>query len=95
MPNSHRFQAKLERSNIYIVDPTSPYAHCIVKTQIEESVAMGFTFAKFDFINYAAYEGVRYNMTLAPTGMAAYTYALRMIRDQIAGRMVYPVRCTS
>ena len=43
---------------------------------------------KYDFLNYAAYEGQRFNMTLAPTGMAAYNYALRLLADAIDGRAI-------
>jgi hypothetical protein len=43
------------------------------------------TLVKYDFINVAAYEGQRYNMTLAPTGMAAYNYGQKLLADAWAG----------
>jgi len=80
--------SKLEKGNRYIRDPTHPNTECVLRRRIEAMVALGYTLIKEDFMNLAAYEGVRHNMSLAPTGMAAYKYALDLVADAAAGRLV-------
>ena len=62
----------------YIRDPTHPSTRCLL-----EAVPSGYSTFKVDFLNYAAYEGDRHNMTLAPTGLAAYNYALYMLNEAL------------
>ena len=38
-------------------------------------------FDRWDFLNFGGYEGIRHDMALAPTGMAAYNLGLKMIAD--------------
>ena len=62
----------------YIRDPTHPSTRCLLM-----QVPSGYSTFKVDFLNYAAYEGDRHNMTLAPTGLAAYNYALYMLNEAL------------
>eukprot|EP01047_Picozoa_sp_COSAG01_P045304 COSAG01_NODE_4162_length_5279_cov_33.245560_2_plen_325_part_00 len=72
----------------YIRDTTHPSTRCILENKVQHSIDLGFTLIKYDFLNLAAYEGRRFDMTLAPTGLAAYSYGLRIIAEAVAGRAV-------
>lgn len=65
----------------HILDVTHPIAKCMLEYRIREIKERKMDLVKYDFLNLAAYEGQRYNMTLAPTGMAAYYYAATMISE--------------
>ena len=60
----------------YIRDPTHPSTRCLLM-----QIPSGYSTFKVDFLNYAAYEGERHNMTLAPTGLAAYNYGLYLLDE--------------
>ena len=57
--------------NKFIRDVTHPLTQCTLKRVVEEYIAAGYTLIKEDFLNLAATEGERMNMSAAPTGMAA------------------------
>lgn len=62
-----------------ILDITHPGSQCIVHRDINISRLHNMDLVKYDFLNHLCREGIRYNMTLAPTGMAAYTYGVQFI----------------
>lgn len=67
----------------YVRDVTHPATRCIVVERIARAVANNMNAIKYDFLNYAAFEGQRYNMTLAPTGMAAYAFGISLLHDEL------------
>jgi len=81
------FIHSLSQPNQFIRDVTHPSFECYLKHSIEQAVGRDkYTLLKQDFLNLAAYEGIRYNMTLCPTGMAAYTRLLQLLADAVQGR---------
>ena len=64
-----------------ILDVTHPATRCMLKYSINEIKKNKMDLVKYDFLNLAAYEGERYNMTLAPTGISAYLYAIKLIDE--------------
>jgi hypothetical protein len=78
----------LSNPNGWIRDPTHPAFLCGLKFRIDQMMHWGYTLIKFDFMNWASNEGVRYNMSLAPTGMAAYNYGLKLVAETVAQRAV-------
>jgi len=75
-------------AKIGIRDPTHPQTACAINMSVNGEIERGYTLFKQDFVNFAAYEGIRYDMKLAPTGMAAYSYALKLLHDAIDGRAI-------
>lgn len=65
----------------HILDVTHPITKCMLEYQIHNIKQQKMDLVKYDFLNLAAYEGHRYNMTLAPTGFSAYYYVLNMLND--------------
>ena len=65
----------------HILDVTHPITKCMLEYQINNIKQQKMDLVKYDFLNLAAYEGHRYNMTLAPTGFSAYYYVLNMLND--------------
>ena len=59
-------EGKLSRSSKYIKDATHPYVACAIRASADEKLGEGLTLLKYDFINFAAYEGQHFNKTLAP-----------------------------
>jgi len=79
----------LSQKNQYIRDVTHPLFECHLRLNIEQQVVRDrFTLLKQDFLNLAAYEGVRFNMSMCPTGMSAYTRLLTLLAEAVAGRAV-------
>ena len=62
-----------------IRDPTHPHTMCYLNNTFNLIKKYNISIIKIDFVNYAAVEGYRYNMTLAPTGISAYNYALQLL----------------
>ena len=69
-------------SNVGILDVTHPAFLCIIKNSTQKLKNNNMSFIKYDFINYASYEGNFYNKSIARTGMEAYTYLLNIIGKQ-------------
>ena len=65
----------------HILDVTHPITKCMLEYQVNDIKSQNMNLVKYDFLNLAAYEGERYNMTLTPTGISAYYYALTMLSD--------------
>ena len=68
-----------QKTNTRILDVTHPAAICILNNTVNLKKSNNMTLIKYDFLNWIAYEGQRYNMTLAPTGMSAYLYGINLI----------------
>ena len=66
-------------SNKRILDVTHPITMCIMRTDSRRIIGNNMSFVKYDFLNYAAYEGYHHNQTIAQTGMQAYTYLLSLL----------------
>ena len=73
----------LSNEHNFIRDVTHPSMKCVLKAKVAEAERLGFTALKMDFLNYAAYEGQRFDMAHAPTGMAAYNFALDLIAEVV------------
>ena len=83
------FIHSLSQPNQYVRDVSHPVFACFVKQQIEEIIGRDkFTLIKQDFMNLAAYEGIRYNMTMCPTGMSAYNRLLKLLAEAVSNRAV-------
>jgi alpha-galactosidase len=76
----------LAQPNQYIRDVSHPAFLCHLKVSVEEQIRQGYLLIKQDFWNLAAYEGVHHNTSMCPTGMAAYTRALNLLAEVVAGR---------
>ena len=85
---------KLEGGQQFLKDPTHPWTKCNIQLAHDhalDSVAaggLGYTLVKEDFLSLASTEGDHWDKTIAPTGMAAYNYALKLLSDAAAGRAV-------
>ena len=66
-------------NNKCILDVTHPAFICMLKNSTQKIKQNNMSFIKYDFLNYAAYEGNYYNKSIARTGMEAYTYMVTQI----------------
>ena len=61
----------------YIRDATHPSTKCLMEQSFNAATLV--TTYKVDFLNYAAYEGLFWNTSIATTGFQAYNYALYLL----------------
>ncbi|GMH79320.1 hypothetical protein TL16_g12807 [Triparma laevis f. inornata] len=82
--------SRIEDGFQQIRDVTHPHYECVLRGNIENSLKLGYVLLKEDFLNLAAYEGSFYSPSKlkAPTGMAAYNYALKLLAEVVDGRAV-------
>jgi len=69
----------LLKSSKRILDVTHPITSCMLQNRSQQIKHNNMSLVKYDFLNYAAFEGHHYNQTIARTGMQAYTYLLSLI----------------
>ncbi|MDR2090908.1 MAG: hypothetical protein LBP62_04560 [Clostridiales bacterium] len=65
----------------YSVDATNPFALKKIDSFLETILDWGYQYVKLDFINDGAMEGEHYDKTAGPTGIAAFNYGLKHIRE--------------
>ncbi|MDR2047645.1 MAG: hypothetical protein LBP79_07135 [Clostridiales bacterium] len=67
----------------YAVDATHPAALKLIDQFLEMILDLGYEYLKIDFINDGAMEGTRYDETVGPTGLAAFNYGMKHIKEFI------------
>jgi hypothetical protein len=67
----------------YTIDLTHPAAFKKLDSFLEAILDWGYSYFKMDFINDGSMEGEHYDKSIAPTGLAAFNYGMRHIREYI------------
>lgn len=74
---------QLTEANAVALDPTHPAVQARIDKQIARIRSLGFDFVKIDFLTQASLEAdSRYDKRVT-TGMAAYNYAMRYLRNRL------------